>query len=152
VSMLLSEPFSDPFGIFGDFTQRLWGSQSRHFGAIDAYQDKEAAMVAVDAPGVDPSELEVTAESGALTITVRRSSSVPEGAQMVVNERPPGSLTRRLSFSENLDLDHVEAHYDRGVLYLRIPVIEEARPRRIEVDTGRTGAIDVQSQRTADTS
>lgn len=149
MSMLLSEPFSDPFGIFGDLSRRLWSSSSGPFGAIDAYQDKEAAVVAVDVPGVDPSELELTADAGTLTIQVRRSWSPPEGVQMLATERPQGQLIRHLSLSENLDLDHVDAQYDRGVLRVRIPLVAEARPRRIEVDTGRAGAIDVESQASA---
>ncbi|MBO0714831.1 MAG: Hsp20/alpha crystallin family protein [Acidimicrobiales bacterium] len=149
MSMLLSEPFSDPLGIFGDLGRRLWSSSSGQFGAIDAYQDKEAAVVAVDLPGVDPSELELTAEASTLTIQVRRHWSPPEGVQMLASERPEGSLTRRLSLSDNLDLNQVDARYDRGVLYVRIPLVAEARPHRIEVGTGRAGAIDVESQSAA---
>jgi HSP20 family protein len=140
--------FSDSFGTFSDFARHLWSSSSGSFGAIDAYQDKEAAVVAVDVPGVELSDLELTAEASTLTIKVARNQRVPQGAQVVASERPQGSLTRRLSVSESLDLDRVQARYDRGVLYLRIPLGETARPRRIEVGSSQAGAIDVGSQPT----
>jgi HSP20 family protein len=44
-----------------------------------------------------------------------------------------GTFTRRLRLSENLNADAVEASYDNGVLEVRIPVLEQAKPRKVEV-------------------
>ncbi len=45
-------------------------------------------------------------------------------------------FSRQLFLGEALDTDHIEAHYDAGVLTLRVPVAEQAKPRKIEISTG----------------
>jgi HSP20 family protein len=54
---------------------------------------------------------------------------------MLAAERPVGLFSRQLVLGDNLDLDKVEAAYDAGVLRLRVPVAEKAKPRKIEVTT-----------------
>jgi HSP20 family protein len=55
---------------------------------------------------------------------------------MQVAERPLGVFSRQLFLGESLDTDHIEAHYDAGVLTLRIPVAEKAKPRKISISGG----------------
>ncbi|MCG6499976.1 Hsp20/alpha crystallin family protein, partial [Kitasatospora sp. A2-31] len=55
----------------------------------------------------------------------------------LVSERPVGTFTRQLSLGEALDADNIEATYDAGVLKLRIPVADQAKPRKIEINEGR---------------
>jgi HSP20 family protein len=52
---------------------------------------------------------------------------------MQVAERPLGVFSRQLFLGDTLDTDSIEAHYDAGVLTLRIPVAEAAKPRRISI-------------------
>ena len=66
------------------------------------------------------------------------------GREVVMQERPAGRFTRRIFISDNLDTEHLTADYENGVLWIRLPMREQARPRRIDV--GRQGeqpAIDV---------
>ena len=57
-------------------------------------------------------------------------------------ERPQGRYSRQLYLSDNLDTDHIEAGYDRGVQTIRIPLIEQAKPRKVQITTtGRQEAI-----------
>ena len=62
--------------------------------------------------------------------------------EMLASERPRGVFSRQLVLGDNLDLDRIEAAYDGGVLRLRVPVAEKAKPRKIEVtsssESGRT--------------
>ena len=67
-----------------------------------------------------------------LTVSAERHRS-SEGVDIVVNERPQGVFTRTLFLGESLDTDHIEASYTDGVLFLRIPVVHAAKPRRIAV-------------------
>jgi len=53
-----------------------------------------------------------------------------------VSERPRGVFSRQLFLGEALDADNIKAHYDAGVLTLRIPVAEQAKPRRIAITGG----------------
>jgi HSP20 family protein len=57
---------------------------------------------------------------------------------MLATERPRGVFSRQLVLGDNLDTERIEATYDGGVLRLRIPVAERAKPRKIEVG-GRNG-------------
>ena len=55
---------------------------------------------------------------------------------MLAAERPRGVFSRQLVLGDNLDTEHIEAGYDAGVLRLRIPVAEKAKPRKIEIGRG----------------
>ena len=57
---------------------------------------------------------------------------------MIAAERPRGVFSRQLILGDNLDLDNVQASYADGVLSLRIPVAERAKPRKITVDSGKS--------------
>ena len=80
------------------------------------------------------------------TLTVSAERSVPQlaEAQWAVAERPFGSYTRQLVLGRSLDTDRLQASYHDGVLTVSIPVAEKARPRRITVETGSTGATQIQ--------
>jgi HSP20 family protein len=58
---------------------------------------------------------------------------------MQVAERPLGVFSRQLFLGETLDADHIAASYEAGVLTLRIPVAEAAKPRKIEVTAADSG-------------
>jgi HSP20 family protein len=60
-----------------------------------------------------------------------------EQVEMQVAERPAGAFSRQLFLGETLDTTNIEAAYDAGVLTLRIPVAERAKPRRIEISGAR---------------
>jgi HSP20 family protein len=55
---------------------------------------------------------------------------------MLATERPRGVFSRQLVLGENLDTDKIEASYQEGVLRLRIPVAEKAKPRKITIGRG----------------
>lgn len=55
---------------------------------------------------------------------------------MIVAERPAGTFTRQLFLGETLDTERIDASYEAGVLTLRIPVAEQAKPRRIRISGG----------------
>jgi HSP20 family protein len=78
-------------------------------------------------------------------VKAERSWSPAEGDEVIVSERPNGSFTRQLSLGESLDLDRLEAHYEHGVLSVRIPVAETARPRRVEITSGGPQALEATS-------
>ena len=60
-------------------------------------------------------------------------------AQVQTAERPMGAFARQLFLGDALDTEHIDATYDNGVLVLRIPIAEKAKPRKITVTgAGRT--------------
>ena len=69
-----------------------------------------------------------------LTVKAERRPAVPtESVEMQVSERPLGVFSRQLFLGDALDTDHIDAAYENGVLVLRIPIAEKAKPRKISV-------------------
>lgn len=101
---------------------------------MDSVRRDGEVVLRFDIPGVDPEKIDVTVDHGVLTVSATRETA-SEGDQPVVRERYSGSLTRRVRLSENLDTGKIEASNSNGVLEIRIPVREEAKPRKIEVGT-----------------
>jgi HSP20 family protein len=66
----------------------------------------------------------------------RRPVAAGEQVEMQVAERPLGVFSRQLFLGDTLDTDRIEAHYDTGVLTLRIPIAEKAKPRKISISGG----------------
>ena len=126
----------DPFA--RDF-QRQFDRLARHaFGQnagmpLDIVRRDSDVTLRFDVPGIDRDSLEVTVDRGILTISGKREEERTENDKFFVRERTMGTFTRRVRLSENLNADAVEASYDNGVLEVRIPVLEQAKPRKIEV-------------------
>jgi HSP20 family protein len=100
---------------------------------LDAYRDGDRFIIRFDLPGVDRDSIEITAEKNVLTVRAERTWMPADGQEVVVAERPQGTFSRQLFLGDNLDVDHVTATYDQGVLTLVIPVAEQAKPRRVEI-------------------
>ena len=134
----------DPFRELDRLSQDVWQTTNRRTTAsvmpIDAYREGDHFLVHFDLPGVDPSTIELTVEKNVLTVRAERSSHWGPDAELIVAERPQGSFTRQLFLSETLDTDRIEASYDAGVLTVRIPVAEAAKPRRVEIGQTQSGS------------
>jgi len=130
----------DPFRDLDRLTQNVWNGDVRRLNGVpmDAYRQGEQFLVHFDVPGVDPDSIELTVEKNVLTVHAERTRQWGDDVdEVVVSERPVGSFSRQLFLGETLDADHIEATCDNGVLTLRIPVAEAAKPRKVEI--GSTG-------------
>ena len=102
---------------------------------MDTVRRDGEVVLRFDVPGVDQDKIDVTVDKGVLTVSATREETKTEGENAVVRERLFGSFTRRVRLSDNLDADAVEASHHDGVLEVRIPVREQAKPRKITVST-----------------
>ncbi|MFE2216414.1 Hsp20/alpha crystallin family protein [Streptomyces canus] len=128
---------TDPFREFDRLAQQVFGSTARPAAmAMDAYRSGDDFVVHFDLPGVDPETIELDVERNVLNVRAERRVPAPEGAEMIVAERPTGSFTRQLFLGDTLDTERIDASYEAGVLTLRIPVAEQAKPRRIQITGG----------------
>ena len=126
-------------------------AQSGRTAAMDAYRVGDVVTVEFDLPGVDPGSIDLQVERGELRLAAERHRSTPEGATYLVQERRDLKVSRRVMLGETLDVDHVDAEYNDGVLTLRIPLRESAKPRQVEVRRGDdTAAITVESSSATD--
>ena len=135
---------SDPFRQFDRMFEQTGGLTA----AMDAYRLGDVITVQFDLPGVDPDTIDLQIERGELRLNAERRRVTPDGAQFLVRERFDSTISRRLMLGDVLDVEHVDAEYHDGVLTLRIPLHESAKPRRVDVrrgDAERQRAITVES-------
>jgi HSP20 family protein len=130
---------TDPFREIDRLTRQLVdnapGTWSRPASMpMDAYRVGEEFVVVFDLPGVDPAGIELDIERNVLTVKAERRPHRTDGdVQMQVSERPLGVFSRQLFLGDSLDTDRIVAGYEAGVLTLRIPVADKAKPRRIAI-------------------
>ena len=124
---------TDPFRDLDRLTQQLMGTASRPtLMAMDAWRDGDEFVVEFDLPGVEPDSVDLDVERNVLTVRAERPS-LNGDRELIAAERPRGVFSRQLILGDNLDTDSVGASYSSGVLTVRIPVAEQAKPRKIAI-------------------
>jgi HSP20 family protein len=120
-----------------------WGDfGGRGIMPMDAVRRKDDVLLRFDTPGIDPASIEVTVDRGVLTVSARREDEEhAEDDRLFVRERMTGTFTRRVYLSEYLDPEKIAADYANGVLSVRIPVLEAAKPRKVEIHYGDKKAL-----------
>ena len=103
------------------------------FPPTNVFSDKDGYIVRMEVPGVTPESLTIESHGRTLTISGKRETSAPEGASFHRHERNSGEFSRSLQLSSDLDLTKAEATCKHGMLTVRIPKKEEAKPRQIEI-------------------
>ncbi|MDF3294162.1 Hsp20/alpha crystallin family protein [Streptomyces silvisoli] len=129
---------TDPFRELDRLTQQLLGTSGTWSRPspmpMDAYREGDVYVIALDLPGVTTDAIDIDVERNMLTVKAeRRPTTKGENVQMELSERPLGVFSRQLMLADTLDTEHIEADYDAGVLTLRIPIAERAKPRKISI-------------------
>jgi HSP20 family protein len=126
---------TDPFRDLDRLTQQFFGTSSRPaVMPMDAWREGDNFLIEFDLPGVDPASVDLDVERNVLTVRAERPAPDRQGEQLA-SERPRGVFSRQLILGDNLDVDRVTASYDNGVLHLQIPVAEQAKPRKISINS-----------------
>jgi HSP20 family protein len=135
---------TDPFRDLDRLTQQVFGTSTRPAAMpIDAYRKGDEFIAEFDLPGVDPESINLTVEKNVLTVHAERRRADVDGIEMLVGERPQGVFSRQLFLGETLDTDRIEANYHDGVLSVRLPIAERAKPRRVPVGVGKQGGTEI---------
>lgn len=128
--------------LFG-FSLSRWGADDRDVfenawvPAIDVYDSKEDLVVKTDLPGIKKEDIEVSINDGTLTIKGEKKEELRKKEDGVVRtERLYGAFQREILLPTAVDSNNVKAIYKDGVLELRLPKKEEAKPKQIKVDIG----------------
>ena len=125
---------TDPFRDLDRLTQQVFGTAARPAAMpMDAWQEDGEFVVAFDLPGVNVDSVDLDIERNALTVLAERRDPTQPNVELIASERPRGVFSRQLILGDTLDTEKVKAHYADGVLTLRIPVLEQAKPRKIEI-------------------
>lgn len=135
---------TDPFRDIDRMFEQLTGTAGRPaVMPVDAERDGEWFNVYFDLPGVDPDSIDLTVERNVLSVKAQRQHHAKD-VETVISERPMGVFSRQLFLGDTLDTDKLEATYADGVLTLRIPVSDKAKPRKISIGSGGSGAKQIQ--------
>ena len=141
---------TDPFRELDRLTQQVLGT-ARTWSKpaampMDAYRAGDEFVVSFDLPGVDPDAIELDVERNVLTVKAERRPVVTgEDVQVQITERPLGVFSRQLFLGDTLDTERIKADYEGGVLTLRIPVAERAKPRRISIGSGQDKRTEIEA-------
>jgi HSP20 family protein len=132
---------TDPFRDLDRLAQQLMGAAGTTSRPavmpMDAWREGDTFVLEFDLPGVRPETVDIDVERNVLTIRAERPARNGDW-EMLASERPTGLFSRQLVLGDNLDLEKIEADYESGVLRLRIPVAEKAKPRKVEIKTAKS--------------
>ena len=125
--------FDDLFDRFlGD-----WGAPVAREGwapALDVSENADALVVRAEVPGVKPDDVNVTVEGNTLVLSGQKKETTEDGGENYrYVERRYGSFTRTVPLPSNIDAGKIEASCREGVLEVKLPKSEEAKPKRIDV-------------------
>ena len=123
----LERVFDKPFGL------DLGPSGRGVFPPANVFADKDGYIVKLEVPGVAPEDVAIEAEGRTLTVSGKRAIAPPTEGSFHRRERGMGQFSRSLQLPADLDMASAEASYRHGVLTVRVPKREEAKPRQITV-------------------
>jgi len=121
--------FRDPFGI-------LSATVRPAPMPVDVYRKDDAYLVQVNLPGAVADSIDVSVRRNVITISAQPARPEDGTLELLLNERPVGTMTRSIALGEEIDAAEVQADYVDGVLLLHLPIAEAARPRRINIRQG----------------
>ena len=125
--------FNDLFD--GNF-DRSWAQPtiSKWYPAVDVLEGKDSYLIRAELPGMKREDIKVEVKDGILVLSGERKSEKPaEGVEYRHVERVNAKFWRSFSLPDTVKHDGIEATYKEGVLEVRVPKAEEAKPRQIEV-------------------
>jgi HSP20 family protein len=104
--------------------------------AVDIEEQPEQFVISVEVPGIDPKDIEVTAQDGVLTIKGERQFKEEKHSHgMRTVERSYGRFTRSFSLPSNVATKSIKADSKQGVLHINLPKVEPRKPERIKVES-----------------
>ncbi|KOG56346.1 Hsp20/alpha crystallin family protein [Streptomyces sp. JL4002] len=131
---------TDPFRELDRMAQQLVGPGTWSKPSVmpmDAYREGDEYVVAFDVPGVTADAIDIDVERNMLTVKAeRRPTAKADNVKMELSERPLGVFSRQIMLADTLDTERIQADYEAGVLTLRIPIAERAKPRKVSIGAG----------------
>jgi HSP20 family protein len=129
---------TDPFRELDRLTQQVFGATGTlarpAVMPMDAWREGDSFHVEFDLPGVTPDSIDLDVERNVVTVRAERPARDSD-SELIAAERPRGVFSRQLILGDNLDTEHIAASYEAGVLTLQIPVAEQAKPRKIAINS-----------------
>jgi HSP20 family protein len=132
--------FGDLSSVFNDLIGENFGHSSAQRGtskwhpAVDVLESKDSYLIRAELPGMKREDIKVEVKDGTLVLSGESKSEKPaEGVEYRHIERIAAKFWRSFSLPETVKQDGIEATYKGGILEVRVPKAEEAKPRQIEI-------------------
>lgn len=121
--------------VVGDAVEPPWTGLVRGQPAVNVWETGEAVFAELEVPGLKSDQLDLSVVGDQLSIRVERPEAEQQGVTYHRRERPVGAFTRVLRLPAPVLPAAVEAELKNGVLTIKLPKAEAARPRKIEVQS-----------------
>src|SRR4051812_37222375 len=150
--LMKPEPFSTDLHRLVNTLFEEGAASQRWVPPMDLVEADDHFLLKADLPGLSESDVSIEVRDNALTISGERKAeheARERGWYRV--ERQTGRFSRSLTLPEGVDPDSINAHFDNGVLVVRIPKPEQRKPRKIEIGGAGTKAMGAGENGTAET-
>jgi len=137
-----SDYFMDPF--FDRFMQQVndmigeWPVETANrpwYPALDLVEEKDRFIVRLELPGIDPKNVEINLQGNLLTVTgERKDESERTEGKLLKREQTYGAFQRTLQLPFRVQSEKVKATYEKGVMTISLPKVEEQVGRQIQVE------------------
>ena len=139
VNRIFRESYSSPEGPEETLTTTSFAP------LVDVYEDEHNITLKIEVPGIDEKDIDVSIENNTLAVHGQRKFEKEEKEENFQRiERHYGSFTRSFTLPTSVDPEQVSAHYDKGVLKIRLAKKAEAKPKQIKVNVGGEKTLEVQ--------
>ena len=130
--------------LFDRALEPSWSESAVWNLALDVVENEDEFLVKASLPGINPDDLEITFTDNVLTIKgeTKEDKDIQE-EQYHLRERRQGIFSRSISLPNRVKADAIEASYDAGVLTLKLPKVEEVKPKRIAINIGGPKMIEL---------
>src|SRR5213594_2487313 len=129
---------------YGDREESL--TTSTFAPAVDVYEDEHNVTLKIEVPGIDEKDIDVRIENNTLTVHGERNFEKEEKEENYRRvERQYGSFTRSFTLPSSVDSGQVSAHYDNGVLKIKLAKKAEAKPKQIKVNVGSEKTLEAKT-------
>lgn len=126
--------FDEALGAFAQAAENGGTLASAWVPPCDIFEDRDALRIVMEVPGVSPEDVKLSLENNRLSIRGEKRQASEEQVDRVHRyERSYGAFERVFTLPTTVDADRIEARVEHGILTVRLPKVERARPREIPV-------------------
>ena len=104
---------------------------------VDVREKNDEFIITAMLPGLKPEDVDIQIVNETVSLKGEFKNELDEEANYIIQERPSGKFFRSISMSDMMDASKADAHMENGILTLRIPKAEEAKPKTIKVTTAK---------------
>jgi HSP20 family protein len=113
---------------------------------VDIYEDDHTVTLKLEVPGIDEKDIDVHIENNTLVVRGERKIEKEEKEENFRRiERQYGSFTRSFTLPNSVDPGQVNAHYDKGVLKVKLAKKAEAKPTQIKIHVGNEKTLEAKA-------